>query len=75
MNQVQFSTMATNGKEYSVINQKDPEKEEMKQEENTDAVGLKKNMTMLNGCTVTVGSIIGSGIFASPGGVLQVGSH
>ena len=43
--------------------------------EEEDAVGLKASLGLIQGCTIIVGSIIGSGIFIAPGGVLkQTGS-
>ena len=48
----------------------DAEKMDLK-EGGDENVELKPKMTLLNGCTVIIGSIIGSGIFVSPSGVLK----
>lgn len=45
------------------------EGEKIKDEE--EEITLKPKMTLVNGITVIVGSIIGSGIFVSPTGVLK----
>ena len=42
-----------------------------KEEPDKDEIKLKAEMTLMNGCTVIIGCIIGSGIFVSPTGVLQ----
>lgn len=47
-----------------------PTVDEVKMKNDDEEITLKPKMSLLNGCTVIVGSIIGSGIFVSPSGVL-----
>jgi len=59
--------------EYKAVS--DGKKEVSPMEEEKEEVGLKASIGLVQGCTIIVGSIIGSGIFIAPGGVLkQTGS-
>lgn len=58
----------TTGTEAVDLNNNVTERES--EDDDDGAIRLKPKMTLLNGCTVIVGSIIGSGIFVAPKGVL-----
>ena len=55
--------------EYEPVN--DGKKKIVPMEEE-EQVGLKASIGLVQGCTIIVGSIIGSGIFIAPGGVLKM---
>ena len=59
-----YSPVATNGS-------KNGRGIEQMQSDDGGAVGFKKTMGLMSGCNVCIGTIIGSGIFVSPGGVLR----
>ena len=61
-----YATTSATGQSSSSSIKKPP----ISEDGDDGAIRLKPKMTLLNGCTVIVGSIIGSGIFVAPKGVL-----
>ena len=64
--------MSKSNGDYLAVPQADKKKlEAMEIEDESKGVELKASLGLMQGCTIIVGSIIGSGIFISPGGVLS----
>ena len=54
-----------------VSKRKDSEKSNQSSDDGGGEIKLKKKITLVNGIAIIVGTIIGSGIFLTPKGVLE----